>query len=62
MFNTKLLLFNIKIYSLGPLSVEKRAKKVIRQVRLTKNKEDLVQPDKVIDFLKEKIQKRNNKE
>ncbi|CAO3623712.1 unnamed protein product [Cunninghamella blakesleeana] len=34
-------------FILGPLSVEKRAKKVVRQVRLTKNKEDLVQPDKL---------------
>ncbi|KAI9309181.1 Nse4 C-terminal-domain-containing protein [Cunninghamella echinulata] len=34
-------------FILGPLSVEKKAKRVVRQVRVTKNKEDLVQPAKL---------------
>jgi hypothetical protein len=35
------------IFRLGPLSVEKKVRKQVRQARLTKNKEDLVQPSKV---------------
>ncbi|KAI8341669.1 Nse4 C-terminal-domain-containing protein [Chlamydoabsidia padenii] len=43
--------FNGKAHSidflLGPLSVEKKIRKQVRQIRLTKNKEDLVQPSKL---------------
>lgn len=38
-------------FMLGPLSVEKKQRKLTRSVRLVKNKEDLVQPDKVRYFL-----------
>ncbi|ORY92260.1 Nse4 C-terminal-domain-containing protein [Syncephalastrum racemosum] len=34
-------------FMLGPLSVEKKQRKITRSVRLVKNKEDLVQPDKL---------------
>ncbi|KAF7729267.1 nuclear protein [Apophysomyces ossiformis] len=34
-------------FMLGPLSVEKKQRKVTKQVRLVKNKEDLVQPTKL---------------
>ncbi|CAO3587214.1 unnamed protein product [Absidia cylindrospora] len=34
-------------FMLGPLSVEKKIRKVTKQIRLTKNKEDLVQPSKL---------------
>lgn len=32
----------------GPLATEKRQRTVTRQTRITKNKEDLVQPQQVI--------------
>lgn len=32
---------------LGPLRVEKKQRKITRQVRIVKNKEDLVQPTQV---------------
>ncbi|ORX58109.1 hypothetical protein DM01DRAFT_1333773 [Hesseltinella vesiculosa] len=34
-------------FMLGPLSVEKKKRKITKQVRLTKNKEDLVQPQQL---------------